>query len=635
MKPGIMLRLFFTWLFLAMNVFYTNAAVSGCLDQNFKNAVQEDESIADLPQDIGKITPPAPAKMAPAAIGLTVTNFELRIAQLKWTTTSPGIPGTYHIERKAGTGIYIELAVLPHTAPLVYNDTISYPYCTPTPFTYHVSFVSNSGLDDASSGYITQTMSDISKPADLLNVNVSLMNTSSGFNPRLSWDRITNDSISGYIIQQFDGFRWNTIHTTSADSGFYTHTAPNACEVSFRYVVRSKDKCNNESDQKLYKDIFVETIHLVAAEPNECDKAIKLTWNSYKTIPGGIGGYRITRCENSNTLSVDVPATDTTFIDNRNLKAGQTYVYSVTELSTNGSYSSSSCQEVHAFNAINIPDVYITQVSVEQDEFIRVGYEITPPSNVVKIYLQRSANGTSGFSVIDSIAAVTGTVPLVSFINDLTADVHAGSYYYRFVAVTKCGDEVPSSNVSRSIWLQCNSVDAQNEIQYNSYETWMHGVESYTVFRSINGEPPAGEILTTSSLATPFTDPLTGIDSRKLVCYWVVANENLTTAISKSNTCCVLKEPSIFMPNAFHPGSVTNNVFRPVNDTAFADPRSFSLTIFNRWGQQLCQTTDMIRGWDGTSGGQDSPSGLYTYLLTYKSKEGKSYTKRGTVLLVR
>lgn len=635
MKPGIMLRLFFTWLFLAMNVFYTNAAVSGCLDQNFKNAVQEDESIADLPQDIGKITPPAPAKMAPAAIGLTVTNFELRIAQLKWTTTSPGIPGTYHIERKAGTGIYIELAVLPHTAPLVYNDTISYPYCTPTPFTYHVSFVSNSGLDDASSGYITQTMSDISKPADLLNVNVSLMNTSSGFNPRLSWDRITNDSISGYIIQQFDGFRWNTIHTTSADSGFYTHTAPNACDVSFRYVVRSKDKCNNESDQKLYKDIFVETIHLVAAEPNECDKAIKLTWNSYKTIPGGIGGYRITRCENSNTLSVDVPATDTTFIDNRNLKAGQTYVYSVTELSTNRSYSSSSCQEVHAFNAINIPDVYITQVSVEQDEFIRVGYEITPPSNVVKIYLQRSANGTSGFSVIDSIAAVMGTVPLVSFINDLTADVHAGSYYYRFVAVTKCGDEVPSSNVSRSIWLQCNSVDAQNEIQYNSYETWMHGVESYTVFRSINGEPPAGEILTTSSLATPFTDPLTGIDSRKLVCYWVVANENLTTAISKSNTCCVLKEPSIFMPNAFHPGSVTNNVFRPVNDTAFADPRSFSLTIFNRWGQQLCQTTDMIRGWDGTSGGQDSPSGLYTYLLTYKSKEGKSYTKRGTVLLVR
>jgi gliding motility-associated-like protein len=224
---------------------------------------------------------------------------------------------------------------------------------------------------------------------------------------------------------------------------------------------------------------------------------------------------------------------------------------------------------------------------------------------------------------------------LVYSLDDLTADVHSASYYYRFVAITKCGDEVSSANVSRSIWLQCTSQDAQNEIQYNSYETWMHGVENYTLFRSINGEPPAGEILTSTSLATPYTDPLTGVDPRKLVCYWVEANENLTTAFSKSNTCCVLKEPAIFMPNAFHPGSAANNVFRPVNDTAFADPRSFSLTIFNRWGQQLCETTDMIQGWDGTSNGQDSPTGIYTYLLTYKSKEGKSYTKRGTVLLVR
>ena len=635
MKPGINRRLFITWLNMAMNITYANATVSGCLNYSVINAVPESESMAGLPQDMGKSAPPAPAKMAPAAIGLTVTNYETRIALLKWTTTSPGIPGTYHIERRAGTGIYIELAVLPHTAPLEYNDTISFPYCTATPFTYHVSFVSNSGFDDASSGYITQTLSDINKPADLLNVNVSLMQTSSGFNPRLSWDRITNDSISGYIIQQFDGFRWNTIHTTSADSAFYTHTTPDACDASFRYVVRSKDKCNNESDQKLYKDIFVQTIHLDAAEPNECDKAIKLTWNSYKSIPGGIGGYRITRCENSNTLSVDVSATDTTFIDNRNLKAGQTYLYTVTEISANGLYSSSSCQAVHAFNAVNIPDVYITQVSVEQDKFIRVGYEITPPSNVVKIYLQRSLNGTSGFSVIDSITANTGTVPLVAFIDDLTADVHAGSYYYQFVAVTKCGDEVSSSNVSRSIWLQCNSADAQNETQWNSYETWMQGVQNYTLYRSVNGEPAAGEVLTTSPTATSYTDPLTGIDSRKLVCYWVVANENLTTVISKSNTCCILKEPAIFMPNAFHPGSVANNVFRPVNDTAFADPQSFSLTIFNRWGQQLCQTTDMIRGWDGTTNGQDSPSGMYTYLLSYKSKEGKSYTKRGTVLLIR
>mgnify|MGYP000923020305 CR=1 FL=1 len=635
MEPGIKFRLLLAWLVLTMNLSYASATVSGYLNYSFINVLQTGESVTFQAQDSGKNAPPIPAKLAPAAIGLIVTQYESRLAQISWTTTSPGIPGTYHIERKAGTGNYIEIAALPYTAPRVYNDTISFPYCTPTQFTYHVTFVSGSGLDDASSGTSTITLSDINKPADLLNVNVSLMQTSSGFNPRLSWDRITNDSISGYLIQRYNGFSWDVLGTTSADSGFYTHTIPDACSASYKYVVRSKDKCNNESDQKLYKDINVQTIYLQTSEPNECDKTIKLTWNAYKSIPGGIGGYKITRMEGAKCEIFNVPATDTTYTDSFGLKIGQTYLYSVTEMSANGITESASCQAVHAFNAFSIPDVYITQVSVEQDKFIRVSYQITPPSNVVKLYLQRSDNGTSGFSVIDSISVNTGTVPLVSFVDDLTADVHARSYYYRYVAITKCGDEVPSSNVSRSILLQCTSLDSQNETQWNSYETWMQGVQNYTLFRSINGEPVAGEILTTSPSATSFTDPLTGVDSRNLVCYWVTANENLTTAISKSNTCCVLKEPDIYMPNAFHPGSVANYAFRPVNDTAFADPLSFSLTIFNRWGQQLCETTDMIRGWDGTSNGQESPAGLYTYLLTYKSKAGKSYTKRGTVFLVR
>ena len=635
MEPGILLRLFLAWLVLTINVLYASAAVSGYSNHNVIHTLQTGKPVAGMAQDTSKKAPPAPAKFAPAAIGLIVTNYETRIALLKWTTTNPGVPGTYHIERRAGTGNYMELAVLPHTAPLVYNDTISFPYCTATPFTYHVAFVSNSGLDDASSSYITQTLSDINKPADLLNVNVSLMQTSSGFNPRLSWDRITNDSISGYIIQRFNGYSWDSITTTSADSALYTHSIPDACANSFKYVVRSIDRCKNGSDQKLYKDIYVQTIYLQTSEPNECDKAIKLTWNSYKSIPGGQGRYKIERCDGPEHNSFEVPATDTTYIDNHNLKTGHTYLYTVTEISANNLYTSSSCQAVHAFNSINTPDVYITQVSVEQDKFIRVSYEITPPSNVVKMYLQRSDNGTSGFSVIDSIVANTGTVPLSGFVDDLTADVQTQSYYYRYVAVTKCGDEVSSSNVSRSIWLQCTSLDLQNEIQWNSYETWMQGVEDYTLFRSVNGEPVAGEILTTTSSATSFTDPLSGVDSRYLVCYWVTANENLTTAFSKSNTCCVLKEPAVFMPNAFHPGSTANTAFRPVNDTAFTDPQSFSLTIFNRWGQQLCETSDMARGWDGTSNGQESPSGLYTYLLTYKSKTGKSYTKRGTVFLLR
>lgn len=89
------------------------------------------------------------------------------------------------------------------------------------------------------------------------------------------------------------------------------------------------------------------------------------------------------------------------------------------------------------------------------------------------------------------------------------------------------------------------------------------------------------------------------------------------------------------MPNAFYPDGLKNRVFRPVPTPVFADPQSFKMTIFDRWGQQLFETTDMISGWDGSVGGQITPSGMYIYLLIYKSLEGKEYTKRGTVTLLR
>jgi gliding motility-associated-like protein len=59
------------------------------------------------------------------------------------------------------------------------------------------------------------------------------------------------------------------------------------------------------------------------------------------------------------------------------------------------------------------------------------------------------------------------------------------------------------------------------------------------------------------------------------------------------------------------------------------------MTIFSRWGQQLFETSDIDKGWDGSVNGQFIPAGQYAYLITYKSIEGKDYKKQGTVILVR
>jgi gliding motility-associated-like protein len=326
---------------------------------------------------------------------------------------------------------------------------------------------------------------------------------------------------------------------------------------------------------------------------------------------------------------------DTTYNDNSNFVKGHTYFYSVTALSKNNIDTSTSCQASWKSNLDVSPEVYITQASVEANSFVRVSYHITPPSRVIKLILERSDNGTTNFQPIDSLLAVLDSyVPEDQFIDDTSARVQTQSYYYRLVAYDDC-NKTKSYNTARSILLQGFTDQTKNTLNWNSYETWNQGVERYTIYRILDEDPATIEMLgTTDPSRVNFVDLLSGVDPTKAVCYWVVANEISSQATSQSNTFCISKEPLLFMPNAFYPDGI-NHLLRPVPKPAFVDLQSFKMTVFNRWGQQLFETTDITMGWDGVINGQNAPAGLYTYLLNYKSLEGKEYTKRGTAALLR
>jgi hypothetical protein len=578
-------------------------------------------------------------KLAPSAITLIVTHYQLRIAQIGWSSSTPGIPGTFFVERQVlPSAVWEVLKQLPYNATLAYNDTISAPYCSATNFSYRIRFVSDSGSDDATSGSATVSLSDLTSPANVHDLNVSLGDSNSGYNPQISWTKVTNDSISGYIIQRSNGFNWPVIGNVPADSNTYNdQSASDVCNNSFKYVIVTIDRCGNRSAPD-YKQ-FVQTVKLVAQQPGQCDKSAKLSWNSYKNIPGGLGGYKIYRTNGAGS-PIEFDTKDTFYVDNSNLINGHTYIYSVKAYSSNRPYSSSSCQAVLLFNPSVIPEVYITQANVEADSYVRVSYHVSPPSSVIKLVLERSDNGSTNFKAIDS-AVVSGIYVQPDFyIDDTTADVHTQSYYYRLVAYDDCGGITASLNISQSIWLQCSSSETQNIVSWNSYESWLQGVAEYKVYRTVGGQPILGELFGPFTPTTvSFPDPLTNVDPTKEVCYWVVASENpqnpyMLNAISKSNTCCIIKEPVLYMPNAFYPDGF-NKKLRPVPSPSFVDPLSFTMTIFSRWGQQLFETTDMVNGWDGLINGQFAPAGLYAYILTYKSLEGKEYTKRGTATLVR
>ncbi len=89
------------------------------------------------------------------------------------------------------------------------------------------------------------------------------------------------------------------------------------------------------------------------------------------------------------------------------------------------------------------------------------------------------------------------------------------------------------------------------------------------------------------------------------------------------------------IPNAFNPNSPVdqNRTFR-----FFANPSdeitNYRMLIYNRWGQQVFESTDVNEGWDGTNNGTPCNSGVYVWVVYYNGGKGE-ITNKGSVTLVR
>jgi gliding motility-associated-like protein len=82
-------------------------------------------------------------------------------------------------------------------------------------------------------------------------------------------------------------------------------------------------------------------------------------------------------------------------------------------------------------------------------------------------------------------------------------------------------------------------------------------------------------------------------------------------------------------PIVLHPnGDGLNDIFRPEGFGI----KSFSILIYNRWGQCLA---DIHEGWDGMFDGKPAGPGVYFYKITFSSDFDKLSSRSGTVTLMR
>ncbi|WP_118976238.1 gliding motility-associated C-terminal domain-containing protein [Taibaiella koreensis] len=89
----------------------------------------------------------------------------------------------------------------------------------------------------------------------------------------------------------------------------------------------------------------------------------------------------------------------------------------------------------------------------------------------------------------------------------------------------------------------------------------------------------------------------------------------------------------VFIPNAFSPnGDGVNDIFR-LDNISYQKLAAFR--IFNRWGQQLFETGDPLKGWDGTQQGVPCTTGTYYYLVVVNYPNGVTRTFKGDLTLIR
>ncbi len=93
----------------------------------------------------------------------------------------------------------------------------------------------------------------------------------------------------------------------------------------------------------------------------------------------------------------------------------------------------------------------------------------------------------------------------------------------------------------------------------------------------------------------------------------------------------VRSKDTLFIPGAFTPnGDGLNDRFRA---TGMAS--TFSMKIFDRWGQLVFETADLQKGWDGRVGGTMQPPGTFVYWISYKSMAGVLRTRKGILTLIK
>jgi gliding motility-associated-like protein len=422
---------------------------------------------------------------------------------------------------------------------------------------------------------------------------------------------------------------FNIVKTTYnvADTQYVVH--PPQVDVgnkSYTFLINQENRCGYRSGNGLAHN----TIFLQATQVSNL--SVMLNWSPYRGWNNK--NYTLFRKDETQvayTLLASLSGNDSLYTDTP--VCNHTYTYYIVANDQSGSGFTS------ASNRVTIPIRYVMQnnplILIRTTVADSSGSTITSwepgiQQNIKYYVLDRYKDG---FGWQENFALTRNT-----FYNDQRAAIYDESYQYRVSVMDECGNISPSSNIGTSILLTSSLYNDSRQLKWNRYRMWKEGVSEYHL-QLADDHGLFKTIAVLSPNDTTYTDDSSYVNLYNGTCYRIMAiRAGSNGDTSFSNVRCANLDSRIFVPNVFTPdnGDAINGrwgIFSTsINRQGFD---KFSLSVYNRWGEEIWHTNDYTQTWDGTYRGRTVEMDVYLYHIKAQGLDGHLYNIKGTVQVIR
>ncbi len=121
-------------------------------------------------------------------------------------------------------------------------------------------------------------------------------------------------------------------------------------------------------------------------------------------------------------------------------------------------------------------------------------------------------------------------------------------------------------------------------------------------------------------------------DPKETTVYTATNTSPLGCSVPDDFTLVVLNDALLLTPNAFTPNNDgLNDFFGPLGKV----PETYSMQVFNRYGEIVFKSSAVNNRWDGTLRGKLQPPGLFVYFIQYNDINNNPKQQKGSFILIR